>query len=98
MARTPRGRDQQPPRDARNAELGQGDEERDRHLRYAHEQYSASGQGRFGASKGQPLPSGTPPRNERKYPRGTRTPWPDDRVLEQDADTAEPPTNKPVGS
>ena len=98
MTRTPRGQEQHPPRDQRNEELGQGDEERDRHLRYAHEQYSGSQQGRFGAPKGHPLAGGKPAGNEQKYPRGAKTPWPDDRAVEQDRDPAEPPTQKPVGS
>ena len=97
MARTPRGQEQHPPRESRNEELGQGDEERDRHLRYAHEQYTASGQGRFGMPDGRPLPSEKPARNRRKYPKGTALPWPEDRTIEAEP-SPEPPPKRPVGS
>lgn len=94
MVRTPEGQEQHPPRDKDNAELGREDEQRDRHLRYAHEQYTASGQGRFGAPQGEALPSDRPQGNEEKYPRGARMPWPDDARLESDA-ANEPGPNEP---
>jgi hypothetical protein len=37
MARTPKAEPQHPPRQKSNEELGGSTEERDRHLRYAHE-------------------------------------------------------------
>ena len=52
-------------------ELGGSAEERNRHLRYAHEQYSASGQGSFGAPKGRKLPLQKPPANKADYPPNT---------------------------
>lgn len=97
MARNPKRQPLHPPRDPRNEELGGSTEERDRHLRYAHEQYTASGQGHFGAPKGRPLPTQKPPRNESKYPRGTRMPWPHDRTIDSDDTPTESP-KRPVGS
>jgi len=79
-----KGSTQEPPRHSRNEELGGSHEERNRHLRYAHEQYSASGQAGFGAPKGRPLPLQKPPRNKRQYPRGARLPWPADDVIDND--------------
>jgi hypothetical protein len=79
-----KGPPQEPPRDARNEELGGKREERNRHLSYAHEQYSASGQGRFGAPKGRKLPLQKPSSNQGHYPRGTRLPWPADETLATD--------------
>ena len=75
---------QDPPRHAKNAELGGSGEERNRHLRYAHEQYSASGQGQFGAPKGRKLPLQKPEHNQKHYPRGTRMPWPRDQTIATD--------------
>ena len=96
MARRPKAEPQHPPRDRGNEELGGSTEERDRHLRYAHEQYTASGQGRFGAPKGNQLPSQKPPKNKAKYPRGARMPWPHDRAIEADHAEQEAP-ERPVG-
>jgi hypothetical protein len=73
---------QEPPRHSRNEELGGSREERNRHLRYAHEQYSGSGQGRFGAPEGRKLPLEKPQRQRRSYPPGTRMPWPSDEIIE----------------
>ena len=64
-------------------ELGGSSEERDRHLRYAHEQYTGSGQGRFGAPKRHPCRRRSRARTG-TYPRGTRLPWPPDRAIEAD--------------
>ena len=75
MARKPKKQPLHPPRHERNEELGGSTEERDRHLRYAHEQYTASGQGHFGAPKGRALPEQKPPTNKDKYPRGARMPF-----------------------
>jgi hypothetical protein len=75
---------QDPPRRAKNAELGGQREERNRHLSYAHEQYSASSQGRFGAPKGRKLPLQKPTSNRSRYPRGARLPWPADKTLDSD--------------
>jgi hypothetical protein len=97
MARKPKAEPLHPPRDQRNEELGQSTEERDRHLRYAHEQYTASSQGHFGAPKGRPLPAQKPTTNTDKYPRGARMPWPHDKAIEQDETPPEPP-KRPVGS
>lgn len=100
MVRTPEGQEQHPPRDERNRELGREDEQRDRHLRYAHEQYTASGQGRFGAPRGEALPSDRPHENAEKYPRGARMPWPADGRLDSEVSN-EPEKavpDKPVGS
>jgi hypothetical protein len=72
---------QEPPRHAKNAELGRSREERNRHLGYAHDQYSASGQGRAGAPKGRNLPLQPPPRNAERYPPGTKMPWPRDETI-----------------
>jgi hypothetical protein len=90
MARTARGQPQHPPRQKRNAELGASTEERDRHLRYAHEQYTASGQ------KGRAPPMDEPTRNADRYPRGARMPWPDDATVEADKPRRRP-SHKPVG-
>jgi hypothetical protein len=97
MARKTKPLPLHPPRDGRNAELGASTEERDRHLRYAHEQYTASGQGHFGAPKGRPLPAQKPPRNKDKYPRGARMPWPHDGTIAAEDAPIEPP-KRPVGS
>jgi hypothetical protein len=71
----------QPPREPDNPELGETREQRNRRLRYAHEQYSGSGQGRFGAPKGRNLPLEKPRRQEEDYPPETKMPWPpDDKV------------------
>lgn len=74
----------QPP-EPRTAELGGVREERNRHLRYAHEQYSGSGQGRFGAPKGRNLPLEKPQGKQADYPPGTRMPWPSDAEVEAEA-------------
>ena len=65
-------------------ELGGSAEERNRHLRYAHEQYSGSGQGRFGAPQGRKLPLQKPRGKQEDYPPGTKMPWPADEVIEAD--------------
>jgi len=69
-------------------ELGATREERSRHLRYAHEQYSASSQGPLGAPKGRNLPLEKPQRNAGAYPPGTKMPWPSDADVE--AEMAKP--------
>jgi hypothetical protein len=94
MARAGREPPQEPPRDAKNEELGRSREERDRHLRYAHEQYAASGQGRFGAPKGRKLPLQTPPKNAEHYPPGSRMPWPPDETIESDAERSRRPKGR----
>ena len=78
MARSRKSQPQEP------SELGGSAEERSRHLRYAHEQYSGSGQGRFGApvdqgKGGRNLP--LPPAKQQDYPPGTRMPWPPDGAI-----------------
>lgn len=77
-ARQPRKQIEEP----KAAELGDSKEERNRHLRYAHEQYSGSGQGRFGAPKGRKLPLEKPQAKEQGYPPGTKMPWPSDETVE----------------
>jgi hypothetical protein len=77
MTRPRKSQPQEPP------ELGGSPEERNRHLRYAHEQYSGSGQGRFGA----PVDQGKGGRNlplqkQEDYPPGTKMPWPADSAIE----------------
>ena len=69
------------PEDPKAEELGGSGEERNRHLRYAHEQYSGSGQGRLGAPKGRNLPLDKPRRKQERYPPGTRMPWPADEAI-----------------
>ena len=69
------------PAEPKNPELGDTREERNRHLRYAHEQYSASGQGRFGAPKGCSLPLEKPQHRQDDYPPGTKMPWPSDKAV-----------------
>jgi hypothetical protein len=81
MARPRKDRPQEPP------ELGGSPEERNRHLRYAHEQYSGSGQGRFGApvdqgKGGRNLPLQKPAAKQQDYPPGTKMPWPPDSAIE----------------
>jgi len=83
MTRPRKSQPQEPP------ELGGSPEERNRHLRYAHEQYSGSGQGRFGApvdqgKGGRNLPLQKPPRKQEDYPPGTRMPWPADSAIEDE--------------
>ena len=95
MARRTKRQPLHPPRDQRNEELGRSTEERDRHLRYAHEQYTASGQGHFGAPKGRPLPPQKPPSNKDKYPRGARMPWPHDGAIEAEIAAEEAPSEPP---
>lgn len=97
MARRERKPPQEPPRNAKNAELGRSREERNRHLSYAHEQYSGSGQGCFGAPKGRRLPLQTPPKNTERYPPGTKMPWPPDETIEAD-DKPPPPSRRPCRS
>jgi hypothetical protein len=97
MARRSKKEPLHPPRDARNEELGESTEERDRHLRYAHEQYTASGQGHFGAPKGNPLPAQKPPKNKGKYPPGARMPWPHDEAIDADPGSPELPPERLVG-
>jgi hypothetical protein len=69
------------PAEPKNAELGETPEERNRHLRYAHEQYSGSGQGRFGAPNGRSLPLEKPQHKQGDYPPGTKMPWPADKEV-----------------
>jgi hypothetical protein len=73
------------PEEPKVRELGRSSEERNRHLRYAHEQYSGSGQGPFGAPRGCNLPLEKPQKAE-DYPPGTRMPWPRDETIEAEAD------------
>jgi len=77
----------QPP-EPKSPELGATREERTRHMRYAHEQYSASGQGPMAAPKGRNLPLEKPQRNARSYPPGTKMPWPSDADI--DAEMKQP--------
>lgn len=74
----------QPP-EPKSPELGDTREERNRHLRYAHEQYSGSGQGRFGAPKGRNLPLEKPQDKQGDYPPGTKMPWPPDAAVDAEA-------------
>lgn len=75
----------QQPSEPKDPELGGTHEERNRHLRYAHEQYSGSGQGKFGAPKGRNLPLEKPQRKEDEYPPGTKMPWPPDGEVDAEA-------------
>jgi hypothetical protein len=73
-----------PPEEPKAQELGKSQEERNRHLRYAHEQYSGSGQGRFGAPKGRNLPLQEAQEKQQDYPPGTKMPWPSDETIERE--------------
>ena len=73
------------PEEPKTRELGRSSEERNRHLRYAHEQYSGSGQGRFGAPEGRNMPLQKPTEKSEDYPPGTRMPWPPDESIEAEA-------------
>ena len=80
-----------PPRDpkpgetsATSPELGQTEEERNRHQRFAHEQYSGSEQGKHGAPTGENLPLEKPKREAGSYPEGTTMPWPVDAAVEHE--------------
>lgn len=75
-------------------ELGRSQEERSRHLRYAHEQYSGSGQGKFGAPKGRNLPLEKPKQEGGDYPPGTRMPWPSDRDVKAETAPKRAPKRK----
>ena len=58
-------------------------EERNRHLRYADEQYSGSAQGRVGAPESRDLPLQKPPaEKQRTCPPGTKMPWPPHQAIE----------------
>jgi hypothetical protein len=74
----------QPP-EPKEPELGETGEQRNRRLRYAHEQYSGSSQGRFGAPKGRNLPLEKPQKKKDEYPPGTKMPWPADDEVKGEA-------------
>ncbi len=69
---------------AESPELGGTEEERGRHQRFAHEQYSGSGQGRHGAPTGESLPLEKPKQGGSAYPEGTTMPWPADEAVERE--------------
>lgn len=62
-------------------ELGDSEEQRNRHQRFAHEQYSGSEQGRHGAPRGRNLPLEKPRHRGGDYPQGTTMPWPVDEEV-----------------
>lgn len=65
-------------------ELGETEEERNRHQRFAHEQYSGSQQGKHGAPMGKKLPLARPKGARDDYPEGTKMPWPADEAVEHE--------------
>ena len=69
---------------ADSPELGSTEEERNRHQRFAHEQYSGSEQGKHGAPTGENLPLEEPGRERKDYPEGTTMPWPADEAVERE--------------
>lgn len=69
---------------ADSPELGRTEEERNRHQRFAHEQYSGSEQGKHGAPAGRNLPLEKPEGQAEAYPEGTTMPWPVDEAVEHE--------------
>ena len=78
--RTPRREEATAP----SPELGDTEEARNRHQRFAHEQYSGSEQGRHGAPTGESLPLEKPKQGGSAYPEGTTMPWPADEAVERE--------------
>lgn len=81
---------------APSPELGTTEEERNRHQRFAHEQYSGSEQGKHGAPTGENLPLEKPKRGARDYPEGTTMPWPVDEAVEREQQRDEARPQGPV--